>query len=81
MLPKSLDEEVARAHLGSLNIKLTEMTQVQADYLGLTVGGPYKVSHYRKRTSEPLAVSARLLMCNLLHRLLSGSPYILSVST
>lgn len=50
MLPKSLDEEVARAHLPSLNIKLTEMTKVQADYLGLSVEGPYKVSHYRTCT-------------------------------
>lgn len=47
MLPKALDEEVARAHLASLNIKLTQMTQVQADYLGLNVAGPYKVAHYR----------------------------------
>jgi len=47
MLPKNLDEEVARAHLSALNIKLTEMTPVQADYLGLEVNGPYKVSHYR----------------------------------
>ena len=47
MLPKNLDEEVARAHLGALNIKLTQITPVQADYLGLEVNGPYKVSHYR----------------------------------
>lgn len=47
MLPKQLDEEVARAHLPALNIKLTEMTPVQADYLGLDVAGPYKVAHYR----------------------------------
>lgn len=46
MLPKALDEEVARAHLASLNVKLTEMTPVQAEYLGLEVAGPYKVSHY-----------------------------------
>ncbi|KAK4688161.1 adenosylhomocysteinase, partial [Tremellales sp. Uapishka_1] len=47
MLPKSLDEEVARAHLAQLNIKLTEMTTVQADYLGLPQNGPYKPDHYR----------------------------------
>jgi adenosylhomocysteinase len=47
MLPKALDEEVARAHLASLNVKLSVMTQVQADYLGLNVNGPYKVDHYR----------------------------------
>ncbi|GAA6038271.1 hypothetical protein JCM8097_003914 [Rhodosporidiobolus ruineniae] len=47
ILPKSLDEEVARAHLASLNVKLTQMTQVQADYLGLKTEGPYKPDHYR----------------------------------
>nr|XP_031858154.1 adenosylhomocysteinase [Kwoniella shandongensis]KAA5525226.1 adenosylhomocysteinase [Kwoniella shandongensis] len=47
MLPKSLDEEVARAHLKQLNIKLTTMSNVQADYLGLPVDGPYKPDHYR----------------------------------
>jgi len=47
MLPKNLDEEVARAHLASLNVKLTTMSTVQAEYLGLDVNGPYKVSHYR----------------------------------
>ncbi|KAH9822176.1 Adenosylhomocysteinase [Melampsora americana] len=47
MLPKALDEEVARAHLASLNVKLSKMTQAQAEYLGLSVDGPYKVDHYR----------------------------------
>jgi len=47
MLPKNLDEEVARAHLGALNVKLTTMTPVQAEYLGLDTNGPYKVGHYR----------------------------------
>lgn len=46
MLPKSLDEEVARSHLGQLGIKLTEMSTEQADYLGLPVAGPYKPDHY-----------------------------------
>lgn len=45
ILPKALDEEVARAHLQSLNVKLTTMTQTQADYLGLPVAGPYKPDH------------------------------------
>ncbi|GAA5853766.1 hypothetical protein JCM8547_007441 [Rhodosporidiobolus lusitaniae] len=47
ILPKELDEEVARAHLKSLNVKLTVMTPVQAEYLGLKSEGPYKPDHYR----------------------------------
>jgi len=47
ILPKALDEEVARSHLGALNIKLTELSTVQADYLGLPSAGPYKPDHYR----------------------------------
>ncbi|GAA5831073.1 hypothetical protein JCM5353_002007 [Sporobolomyces roseus] len=47
VLPKSLDEEVARAHLASLNVKLSVMTSKQADYLGLPKEGPYKPDHYR----------------------------------
>ncbi|CEQ42353.1 SPOSA6832_04156, partial [Sporobolomyces salmonicolor] len=47
ILPKALDEEVARAHLKSLNVKLTTMTSVQAEYLGLKQEGPYKPDHYR----------------------------------
>ena len=46
MLPKSLDEEVARSHLGQLGIKLTTMSTEQADYLGLPQNGPYKPDHY-----------------------------------
>ncbi|MGD9157051.1 MAG: adenosylhomocysteinase [Desulfobacteraceae bacterium] len=46
-LPKSLDEEVARLHLGRLGVKLTKLTQEQADYLGVPVEGPYKPDHYR----------------------------------
>jgi adenosylhomocysteinase len=46
-LPKHLDEEVARLHLGKLGVKLTELTEFQADYLGVPVGGPYKPDHYR----------------------------------
>ncbi|GAA5860800.1 hypothetical protein JCM1840_001973 [Sporobolomyces johnsonii] len=47
ILPKALDEEVARAHLKSLNVKLTTMTPAQAEYLGLKQEGPYKPDHYR----------------------------------
>ena len=47
MLPKHLDEEVARLHLAKLGVKLTTLTQAQADYIGVKVEGPYKPSHYR----------------------------------
>ncbi|TWT94362.1 adenosylhomocysteinase [Neorhodopirellula pilleata] len=47
MLPKKLDEEVARLHLGQLGVKLTTLSQDQADYLGVPVEGPYKPDHYR----------------------------------
>ena len=47
MLPKHLDEEVARLHLPHLGVHLTELTREQADYLGVPVGGPYKPPHYR----------------------------------
>ena len=47
MLPKILDEEVARLHLGKLGVTLTEMTDEQADYIGIPKGGPYKPDHYR----------------------------------
>ncbi|KNC84253.1 adenosylhomocysteinase [Sphaeroforma arctica JP610] len=47
MLPKQLDELVAKAHLEKLNIKLTTLTAKQADYLGLPTEGPYKPDHYR----------------------------------
>ncbi|MFT5122936.1 MAG: adenosylhomocysteinase [Kiritimatiellia bacterium] len=47
ILPKHLDEEVARLHLGKLGIKLDKLTQAQADYLGIPVEGPYKPDHYR----------------------------------
>ncbi len=46
-LPKELDEEVARLHLGRLGVKLTTLTQEQADYLGIPIEGPYKSDHYR----------------------------------
>jgi len=47
MLPKILDEEVARLHLEKLGVKLTKLTQKQADYIGVKVNGPYKSEHYR----------------------------------
>lgn len=46
-LPKKLDEEVARLHLEQLGVKLTRLTQEQADYIGVPVEGPYKPEHYR----------------------------------
>jgi adenosylhomocysteinase len=46
-LPKILDEEVARLHLDKIGVKLTRLTQEQADYLGVAVEGPYKPEHYR----------------------------------
>jgi len=47
LLPKVLDEEVARLHLDNLGVKLTRLTDEQADYLGVSVAGPYKPEHYR----------------------------------
>ncbi len=47
VLSKELDEEVARLHLDALGVRLTEMTQDQADYLGVPKNGPYKPEHYR----------------------------------
>jgi len=46
-LPKALDEEVARLHLGKLGAKLTRMTQKQVDYIGYPADGPYKADNYR----------------------------------
>ncbi len=47
VLPKHLDEKVARLHLEALGVRLTELTKQQAGYLGLHVEGPYKPDHYR----------------------------------
>jgi adenosylhomocysteinase len=47
VLPKSLDEKVARLHLDALGVGLTELTKVQAEYLGIDVDGPYKADSYR----------------------------------
>ena len=46
-MPKSLDEKVARLHLESLGVRLTELSQEQADYLGIPKEGPFKPEHYR----------------------------------
>ena len=47
LLDKKLDEEVARLHLGKLGAKLTQLSQEQADYLGISKDGPFKAEHYR----------------------------------
>jgi adenosylhomocysteinase len=47
VLPKHLDEKVARLHLGKLGVKLTTLTPEQAKYIGVPVNGPYKADHYR----------------------------------
>ena len=47
VLPKKLDEEVARLHLDQIGVKLTRLTQKQSDYLGISADGPYKPEHYR----------------------------------
>lgn len=46
-LPKKLDEEVARLHLEKIGVKLTRLSKEQADYMGVSVDGPYKPEHYR----------------------------------
>ncbi|MDL2239010.1 adenosylhomocysteinase [Bacteroidales bacterium OttesenSCG-928-K03] len=46
-LPKILDEEVARLHLGQIGVKLTKLTEEQANYIGVPVDGPYKPEHYK----------------------------------
>lgn len=46
-LPKKLDEEVARLHLSQIGVKLTKLTQEQADYIGVSLNGPFKPEHYR----------------------------------
>jgi adenosylhomocysteinase len=46
-LPKRLDEEVARLHLEQIGVKLTKLSDEQAEYLGVPKDGPYKPEHYR----------------------------------
>ena len=57
VLPKHLDEKVARLHLKALGVELTELTDDQAAYLGVPVEGPFKPDHYR--LLERLAVERR----------------------
>jgi len=47
VLPKTLDEKVARLHLGKLGARLTTLTAEQADYINISVDGPYKPDSYR----------------------------------
>jgi len=47
VLPKKLDEKVARLHLGKVGVKLTQLTKAQAEYLGVAIDGPFKPDHYR----------------------------------
>ncbi len=47
VIPKHLDEKVARLHLDALGVKLTKLTDEQADYLGVEPSGPFKPAHYR----------------------------------
>ena len=47
VLPKYLDEKVARLHLDALGVRLTELTKPQADYLGIDINGPFKSDQYR----------------------------------
>jgi adenosylhomocysteinase len=47
VLPKSLDEKVARLHLAKIGVKLTTLSKDQADYIGVKTEGPFKSDHYR----------------------------------
>jgi adenosylhomocysteinase len=47
VLPKHLDEKVARLHLDALGVRLSQLTKEQADYIGVPVDGPYKPEQYR----------------------------------
>ncbi|MCB1474630.1 MAG: adenosylhomocysteinase, partial [Rhodobiaceae bacterium] len=47
VLPKHLDEKVARLHLDKIGVRLTELTNAQADYIGVTPSGPFKPEQYR----------------------------------
>ena len=47
VLPKHLDEEVARLHLARIGVKMSTLSEEQADYLGIDVSGPFKPEHYR----------------------------------
>ena len=47
ILPKHLDEKVARLHLDRIGVRLTQLRPEQADYIGVSVDGPFKAEHYR----------------------------------
>jgi adenosylhomocysteinase len=47
MLPKHLDEKVARLHLAKIGVELDELTPEQAEYIGVNISGPYKPEYYR----------------------------------
>jgi adenosylhomocysteinase len=47
VLPKHLDEKVARLHLAKIGVTLDELTEAQSEYLGIPVNGPFKADHYR----------------------------------
>jgi len=47
VLPKALDEKVARLHLDKIGVQLTQLTKEQADYIGVSEEGPYKADYYR----------------------------------
>lgn len=47
VLPKHLDEKVARLHLAKIGVELDELTDAQSDYLGIPKNGPFKAEHYR----------------------------------
>ena len=47
MLPKHLDEKVAKLHLSKIGVELTELKEDQADYIGVKVEGPFKPEYYR----------------------------------
>ena len=47
MLPKNLDEKVARLHLGKIGVDLTPLTREQAEYINVPMEGPYKPDYYR----------------------------------
>jgi adenosylhomocysteinase len=47
VLPKKLDEQVARLHLQKIGVKLTTLTEEQAKYIGVSTNGPYKPDYYR----------------------------------
>jgi S-adenosyl-L-homocysteine hydrolase len=66
MLPKSLDEEVARAHLTQLGIKLTTLTPEQSSYLDIPIKGPFKADYYSERISYFL-VNCSLNHCRVLN--------------